>query len=116
MVLGFITCVITHIKIRKYFIDVSYNSLYFFEFNATFIVLMGRTKYDIEIENFGKRLREIRMKQKLSQLDLEVKSGINRTEISKIENGLKNIEFFTIVKLAEALEVEMIEIFRKAKS
>ena len=105
MVLGFITCVITHIKIRKYFIDVSYNSLYFFEFNATFIVLMGRTKYDIEIENFGKRLREIRMKQKLSQLDLEVKSGINRTEISKIENGLKNIEFFTIVKLAEALEV-----------
>lgn len=77
---------------------------------------MGQTRYDTEIENFGKRLREIRMKQKLSQLDLEVKSGINRTEISKIENGLKNIEFFTIVKLTEALEVEIIEFFRKAKS
>jgi len=77
---------------------------------------MARTKYEIEIENFGKRLREIRNKQKLSQLDLEVRCGINRTEISKIENGLKNIEFFTIVKLAEALELELIEFFRRAKN
>lgn len=77
---------------------------------------MGENRYDIEIENFGKRLREIRTKQKLSQLDLELKSGINRTEISKIENGLKNIEFLTIVKLAEALEAEMIELFKKARS
>lgn len=103
-------------KLGNIFINVSYNSLYFFGFCTTFILLMPRSRYDIEIENFGKRLREIRMKQKLSQLDLEVKSGINRTEISKIENGLKNIEFFTIVKLAEALEVELIDLFRKAKS
>jgi|SRR5690349_3309123 transcriptional regulator with XRE-family HTH domain len=61
------------------------------------------------------RLREIPMKQKLSQLNLEVRSGINRTEISKMKKGLKNIEFFTVVKLAEALEVELIEFFRKAK-
>jgi HTH-type transcriptional regulator, competence development regulator len=95
---------------------VGYNSLYFFDFYSTFIENMGSNRYDIEIENFGKRLREIRTKQKLSQLDLEIKSGINRTEISKIENGLKNIEFFTIVKLAEALEVEMNELFKRAKT
>lgn len=76
---------------------------------------MEPARYNIEIEKFGKRLRELRIKQKLSQLDLELKSGINRTEISKIENGLKNIEFFTIVKLADALEVELIELFRKVK-
>jgi transcriptional regulator with XRE-family HTH domain len=80
------------------------------------MVLMARSSYDTEIENFGKRLRELRMKQKLSQLDLELSSGINRTEISKIENGLKNIEFFTIVKLADALQIELIEFFKKAKS
>jgi transcriptional regulator with XRE-family HTH domain len=80
------------------------------------MVYMSPSRYNIEIENFGKRLHEIRMKQKLSQLDLEVRSGINRTEISKIENGLKNIEFFTVVKLAEALEVELIEFFKRAKS
>lgn len=76
---------------------------------------MGHTRYDIEIQKFGERLKELRTKQKLSQLDLEVKSGINRTEISKIENGLKNIEFFTLVKLADALGVELIELFRKIK-
>lgn len=49
----------------------------------------------------------------ISQLDLEIQSGINRTEISRIENGLKNIEFFTIVKLAVALDVEVEELFTR---
>lgn len=47
----------------------------------------------------------------MSQLDLELASGINRTEISRIENGQKNIEFFTIVKLAIALDVELNNFF-----
>jgi hypothetical protein len=34
----------------------------------------------------------------------------------EIENGRKNIEFFTIVKLAEALDVEVIEVFKKSRS
>lgn len=76
---------------------------------------MAQSRYDIEIENFGKRLREVRTKKQLSQLDLEVSSGLNRTEISKIENGLKNIEFYTIVRLAEALEIELMDLFKKAK-
>jgi transcriptional regulator with XRE-family HTH domain len=68
-------------------------------------------RYDKEINSFGQRLKDIRERSKLSQLDLEIKSGINRTEISRIENGLKNIEFFTIVKLAEALEIQLKEFF-----
>ncbi|HTC00330.1 MAG TPA: helix-turn-helix transcriptional regulator [Ferruginibacter sp.] len=69
-------------------------------------------RYKIEVIAFGKNLRKLRLKKKLSQLDLEIQSGINRTEISRIENGLKNIEFFTIVKLAAALEVNLIEFFK----
>jgi transcriptional regulator with XRE-family HTH domain len=68
-------------------------------------------RYDKEIKSFGQRLKDLREGSKLSQLDLEIKSGINRTEISRIENGLKNIEFFTIVKLAEALEIQVKEFF-----
>jgi len=67
--------------------------------------------YKIEIEKFGHRLRHLRTGLKLSQLDLEVRSGINRTEISRIENGKKNIEFFTIAKLANALEIEIKDLF-----
>jgi HTH-type transcriptional regulator, competence development regulator len=73
------------------------------------------SRFETEIGNFGKRLKELRLKKKLSQLDVEIASGINRTEISKIENGLKNIEFYTIIKLAEALEIEIIDFFRKPK-
>lgn len=68
-------------------------------------------RYKSEIKAFGKRLKSIRQKKGLTQLDLELESGISRTEISRIENGLKNIEFYTIVKLAEALDVPLVELF-----
>ena len=69
-------------------------------------------RYKLEIEDFGKRLRSLRTKKGISQLDLEIESGINRTEISRIENGHKNIEFLTIVKLAIALDIELREFFK----
>ena len=70
-------------------------------------------RYEQEIKAFGKRLRELREAKNLSQLDLEIQSGINRTEISRIENGQKNIEFATIVKLAIALDVNIADFFTK---
>ena len=70
-------------------------------------------RYEQEIARFGKRLKEIRETRRMSQLDLEIASGISRTEISRIENGLKNIEFLTIIKLAVAFEVEIYEFFKK---
>ncbi|HPH30718.1 MAG TPA: helix-turn-helix transcriptional regulator [Chitinophagaceae bacterium] len=68
-------------------------------------------RYKLEVEKLGARIKFLRRKKGLSQLDLEIQSGINRTEISKIENGLKNIEFLTIVRLAVALEVEISDFF-----
>ena len=68
-------------------------------------------RYKIEIKAFGKKLRDLRRERGLSQLDLELESGLNRTEISRIENGLKNIEFATIVKLAIALEADLKDLF-----
>ena len=70
-------------------------------------------RYNQEIKQFGEKLKSLRKAKGLSQLDLEVQTGINRTEISKIENGLKNIEFLTIVRLAVALEAELLDFFEK---
>lgn len=69
-------------------------------------------RYKIEIKAFGKRLKAIRQNKGLTQLDLELESGISRTEISRIENGLKNIEFYTLVKLAVALDVQISILFK----
>jgi transcriptional regulator with XRE-family HTH domain len=68
-------------------------------------------RYNQEIVQFGERLRNIREQKKMTQLDVEIGSGINRTEISRIENGQKNIEFITLVKLAIALDVELQDFF-----
>lgn len=72
---------------------------------------MDSKRYKDELISFGRRLKEIRKDKKLSQLDVELRSGINRTEISRIENATKNFEFSTIVKLADALEVEISAFF-----
>jgi len=76
---------------------------------------MGERRYKAELKSLGKRIKKIRLDKGLIQLDLEVKAGISRADISKIENGLKNIEFITIIKIAEALDVEVIELFRLEK-
>ncbi|RYE23103.1 MAG: XRE family transcriptional regulator [Sphingobacteriales bacterium] len=69
-------------------------------------------RYQKEITSFGERLKLLRISKGLTQLDIDVATGINRTEISKIENGLKNIEFLTLVRLAVALDVELSELFQ----
>ena len=68
-------------------------------------------RYEYEIKAFGKKLKELRKKRKLTQLDIEIKCGLDRTDVSRIENGLKNVEFYTIVKLAEALNLSLCEFF-----
>jgi HTH-type transcriptional regulator, competence development regulator len=73
---------------------------------------MTDKRYQEDIEAFGKRLRDIREQKHLSQLDLEVESGINRTEISRIETGKKNIELITLFKLSHALNISPAELFQ----
>ena len=58
-------------------------------------------RYETEIASFGQRIKQIRETKELTQLDLELSSGIDRTEISRIENGARNIEFFTMVKFLQ---------------
>jgi HTH-type transcriptional regulator, competence development regulator len=72
-------------------------------------------RYAAEIKSFGERVKEIRVKKGVTQLQLELKTGIDRAEISRIENGLNNIEFFTIVRLASALNLELGDFFHKDK-
>lgn len=73
-------------------------------------------RYLREQINLGKNIRAVRKAVGLTQLDIEVRTGIDRADISKIENGKKNIELYTIVKLAEAMEAELHQFFPKKQS
>lgn len=72
---------------------------------------MPDERFTYELKAFGKRAKAIRKIKGMSQLDLALAVSKDRSEISKIENGKLNIEFLTIVKLAEALESEISDLF-----
>jgi transcriptional regulator with XRE-family HTH domain len=59
----------------------------------------------------GERLRQIREHKKLSQGEIERKTGLHRSYISRVENGhtVPNVE--TLQKFANALDIPMYQLF-----
>ncbi len=57
--------------------------------------------------NFGKRVRELRQEQKLSQEELADKIGIHRTYIGSIERGEKSVSIITIEKVAKVFNLSI---------
>lgn len=58
-------------------------------------------------QKLGKKLREIRKSQGLSQEQLGFAAKVDRSYISEIENGLRNPSLQTLEKLAKALKVKL---------
>lgn len=56
---------------------------------------------------FGKRVREERKKQGLSQEKLAELAGLHRTYIGMIERAEKNITLINMEKIANALNVKL---------
>jgi transcriptional regulator with XRE-family HTH domain len=59
----------------------------------------------------GDRLRELREEKKLSQRDIEKRTGLLRCYISRVENGHTVPAIETPEKMARAFEVPMYELF-----
>ncbi|MGV8084522.1 MAG: helix-turn-helix domain-containing protein [Coriobacteriia bacterium] len=56
--------------------------------------------------DFGRRLRRLRQERNLSQEELAHLAGLDRTYVSSCEAGRRNATIKTIVRLAEALNVD----------
>ncbi len=59
----------------------------------------------------GDRLRDLREAKRLSQGDIEKRSGLLRCYISRVENGHTVPAIDTLEKLARALDVPMYQLF-----
>jgi HTH-type transcriptional regulator, competence development regulator len=68
-------------------------------------------RYQEELSALGRKIKQVRLSKGMTQMDLEVASGITEADISRIENGKQNIEFFTLVKLAQSLEIGIKDLF-----
>ena len=64
------------------------------------------------VEDFGKRLRELRKAQGYSQEGFALTVELDRTYIGGIERGDRNPGLKTIIRIAEALGVPVAELFR----
>lgn len=62
---------------------------------------------------FGRALRKFRTARGLSQEQLALESGFDRTYVSLIERGLRSPSIRTLVGLAKCLELRPSEIVRE---
>ena len=65
-----------------------------------------------EVLQFGKKLREVRLKKKLSQGDIARTLGVHRSYISGLERGRRNPSLITVHKVANALGVSVNELLK----
>lgn len=62
-------------------------------------------------EKFGDRVKKLRQKEKMSQLELSQKAQLDLTTINEIENGNREPMLRTIWRIANALGIKMSELF-----
>jgi transcriptional regulator with XRE-family HTH domain len=64
---------------------------------------------------FAKALREMRKRRGMSQEALAEMAGLHRTYVSQLERGLKSPTLKVIERLAEALDVSLSTLMRRAE-
>ncbi|WP_045967864.1 helix-turn-helix domain-containing protein [Flavobacterium sp. 316] len=62
---------------------------------------------------FGKRIKQLRIERKMSQMDVGAALGIDRENIRKYEKGLQEPKLSTIVKFAELFQVDFNNLISK---
>ena len=67
-----------------------------------------------ELIQFGFQLRALRSERGLSQEQLGHIAGLDRTYISGIERGVRNVSLINIFRIAAALEIATSELFQTA--
>ncbi len=67
-------------------------------------------KEKIVLKSFGKHLKSLKEKQKLSYREFYKRSGVNTGDIIKYENGETSPSFITLVRLAIGLKIHPTEL------
>lgn len=62
-------------------------------------------------KQFGLTVKKYRLEKKLSQEKLAEITGLHRTYISSMERGFRSISLKNIEKIANALEIEIHQLF-----
>lgn len=62
---------------------------------------------ELKVDLLGQTIKQVRQERKLTQEQLGELVGVQKAQISKIENGVKNARFGTILKVFDALDAKL---------
>lgn len=65
-----------------------------------------------ELQALGQTIRDARQERGLSQERLAFEADLDRTFISSIEAGRRNITFVSLLKISQALKIKPAELLR----
>ena len=65
-------------------------------------------EYELEMSIISELIKEMRKKRKLTQGQLGKKIGVQKAQISKIENGEGNVTIGTVIRIFGALDARMV--------
>ena len=66
---------------------------------------------DTRVKAFGQRVRYFRKCLGISQDDLADKANLHRTYVGAVERGERNISLLNILRLADALDINVKDLF-----
>ena len=61
----------------------------------------------------GNRIKEIRLQKKISQTEIAYRCGFDKSNYNTIESGKRNPTIISLLKIAKALDVSLIELLPK---
>ena len=64
-------------------------------------------EYELKMELLGRMIRETRKEQNLTQEELGKAIGVNKSQISKLENHINSATIETIMKVFSALKADI---------
>ena len=80
--------------------------------NSTIITYMQQIDKE-NLKKFGNRVRKLRMNKSPSLNKLAFsKEGVTSATLSRIENGLVDFKFSTLIRLVQTLDISLLDLFK----
>lgn len=80
------------------------------------IININKESMAMFLENIGPKVKELRDRRGMGQVELARAAGVGQSLISRIENGTANPSLRTLVRIAKALGVEAGELTKGGDS
>lgn len=76
------------------------------------IVGMKSTENASQLIQLGARVRELRMKKSLTQVELASKCSLDRNYIGMLERGERNPSYVTLLKIAQGFGIPLSQLLK----